>query len=63
VLVEDALMSGRVAAGREVRGVVLTEEGTDVKLVITLVDEGTGITLLVGRLKVVAGYGTARTGF
>jgi len=49
------------AAGREVfNGVVMTEEGADVKLAIALVDEGTGITLLVGKLNVVVGDNTSR---
>jgi hypothetical protein len=53
-----------VGVSREVvRGVVMTEVGTDVKTLIMLIDEGTSIVVLVGRLTVVAGYGTARVEF
>lgn len=63
--VEDALIlaeDAAAAAGRKVfNSVVMSEDGADVKLAITLVDESTSITLLVRKLKVVVGDNTSRT--
>lgn len=60
---ESVLGVGDVVGREAVRGIVMTEVGTDVKTLIMLIYEGTSIMFLIWRLTVVAGYGTARIKF